>query len=126
LIYEQISAYIATMKRKPGALLPLEADICIAARRFNHEFHGFELAKRLADGNASKRLTAYGTLYRALARLEGMGLLTSQWEDPHVAASEGRPLRRLYRLTELGARAVAEPTTERAVGARQRRRWVPA
>src|SRR5437773_5420094 len=52
------------VKRKPGALLPLEVDICATARRLRREFHGFELAKSLADGNESKRLTAYGTLYR--------------------------------------------------------------
>src|SRR5262249_15350086 len=81
---------LRTVKRKPGALLPLEADICAAARRVRREFHGFELAKSLADRSdttrpsavRSRQLTAYGTLYRALARLEEMGLLTSRWEDP--------------------------------------------
>jgi DNA-binding PadR family transcriptional regulator len=114
------------MKRKPGALLPLEVDICVMARRLKHEFHGFELAKRLADRREGKRLTAYGTLYRALARLESMGLLTSRWEDPQIAADEGRPLRRLYRLTDVGQRAVAESASRDAVRTAQRRRWVPA
>lgn len=114
------------MKRKPGALLPLEVDICAAARRLRREFHGFELAKSLADGNASKQLTAYGTLYRALGRLEDMGLLTSRWEDPQAAADEGRPLRRLYRLTDLGKRALAGAAAERVVRAGHRRKWVPA
>src|SRR5437773_1897406 len=54
------------VKRKPGALLPLEVDICVAARRLRREFHGFALAKSLADGDDRKRSIAYGTLYRAL------------------------------------------------------------
>jgi PadR family transcriptional regulator, regulatory protein PadR len=43
-----------------------------------------------------------GTLYPILARLERAGWLSSSWEeiDP---ATEGRPRRRLYRLTGAGA-----------------------
>ena len=113
------------MKRKRGALLPLEVDICAAARRLRREFHGFELAKSLADGEDRKRLTAYGTLYRALGRLEALGLLTSRWEEPQ-AADAGRPLRRLYRLTDLAERALAESAAQRVVRAGHRRKWVPA
>jgi len=114
------------MKRKPGALLPLEVDICTAARRLRREFHGFELAKSLADGSDSKRLTAYGTLYRALGRLEDMGLLTSRWEDPQEA-DVGRPLRRLYHLTDAGRRALAESAAaSAAVRAARRRKLAPA
>jgi PadR family transcriptional regulator PadR len=102
---------LADVKRRPGVLLPLEVDICAAARRLRREFHGFELAKSLADGSDSKRLTAHGTLYRALGRLEDMGLLTSRWEDPE-AVDGGRPLRRLYRLTDQGTHALAEATAE--------------
>jgi PadR family transcriptional regulator PadR len=113
------------VKRKPGALLPLEVDICAAARRLRREFHGFALAKSLADGDDRKRLIAYGTLYRALGRLEAMGMLTSRWEEPQEA-DEGRPLRRLYRLTDLGERALAESAAQRVGRAGHRRKWVPA
>jgi PadR family transcriptional regulator PadR len=90
------------------------------------EFHGFALAKALADGDDRKRLTAYGTLYRALGRLEEMGVLTSRWEKPQEA-DEGRPLRRLYRLTDLGERALAESAAQQQVArAEHRRKWVPA
>jgi PadR family transcriptional regulator PadR len=43
-----------------------------------------------------------GTMYPALIRLEAAGWLESRWEtiDP---ALEGRPRRRLYRLTGVGA-----------------------
>ena len=57
--------------------------------------HGFELCA--ATGLPS------GTVYPILARLEGMGWLESEWEEPEVHVPAGRPRRRYYRLTEDGA-----------------------
>ena len=109
------------MRRKPSALVPLEESICIAAahlrRRGTDEFHGYELAKQLADDRQKKLLIGYGTLYRALNRLEEMGLLESHPEDPEIAARERRPGRRLYRLTEAGMEKVRE------LPARVSRKW---
>jgi DNA-binding PadR family transcriptional regulator len=120
------------MRRKPGVLLPLEIAICVAAADLMTtgitEFHGYELAKRLADATHHRLLTAYGTLYRTLGRLEHMGLLESRWEDPEIPARENRPGRRLYTLTGAGEAAAREAqhiATERALR-RRRRRWVPA
>jgi PadR family transcriptional regulator, regulatory protein PadR len=102
------------MRRKPGALVPLESAILRAAADLQRgqakEFHGYQIAKHVADVSDNRLLTAHGTLYRALGRLEAMGLLESRWEDPHIAAADSRPLRRLYRLTTAGAAAVSEPT----------------
>jgi PadR family transcriptional regulator PadR len=120
------------MRRKPGTLLPLETAICVTAaallRHGAREFLGYDIAKRLAEADDRRLLTAYGTLYRALGRLQQMGLLRSRWEDPEIPARENRPGRRLYSLTALGevaardARELApNPTLRRA-----RRRWVPA
>ena len=93
-------------RRKPGTLLPLEIDILGAALRLREDgdesVHGFGLAQTLRDRSGSRALTAHGTLYKALGRLEERGLLSSRWEDP--AAAEGRPRRRLYALTADGAR----------------------
>jgi DNA-binding PadR family transcriptional regulator len=120
------------MRRKPGHLVPLEVAICDAAARLRRrgieEFHGYEIAKRIGEDTDAKLLTAYGTLYRALSRLESMGLLRSRWEDPHIAARENRPGRRLYSLTGLGeealeaARSLASSTAPK----RARRKLVPA
>ena len=92
-------------------MLPLEASILtIAAERSragSGAVHGFELAKRLRDGEGSRRLTAHGTLYKALSRMEEAGWLTSAWEDPDVAVTEGRPRRRLYSITADGRAALA-------------------
>ena len=52
------------------------------------------------EHRGSKALTGHGTLYKALGRLEELGLLASRWEDPE--AVEGRPRRRLYELTGRG------------------------
>ena len=92
-------------------MLPLEAGILESGlalhRRGSPRFHGFQLAKEIADTAGARRLTAHGTLYKALGRLDERGLLTSAWEDPQVAADEGRPRRRLYEVTGAGARALA-------------------
>jgi PadR family transcriptional regulator, regulatory protein PadR len=92
-------------RRKPGTLLPLETEILEVAlsmlRSGETTFHGFGLAQAMREHSASRSLTAHGTLYKALGRLEEFGLLTSRWED--AAAAEGRPRRRLYELTRQGA-----------------------
>ena len=122
---------IGDVRRKPGSLVPLERAICETAaglyRSGIEEFHGYELAKRLGDVADKKLLTAYGTLYRALGRMEQMGLLKSRWEDPAVPARENRPGRRLYRLTAAGEAAAREASLEDAASARRvRRRLSPA
>jgi PadR family transcriptional regulator PadR len=95
-------------RRKPGSLLPLEVSILAACRDAGTPgVHGFALARRIADAEESRRLTATGTLYRVLHRLDGGGLIENWWEDPNDAAAAGRPLRRLYRITGAGATALA-------------------
>jgi DNA-binding PadR family transcriptional regulator len=97
-------------RRKPGTLLPLELDILVAALSSrdggDESFHGFGLAQTLRERRGSRALTAHGTLYKALGRLEDRGLLASRWEEP--PAAEGRPRRRLYTLTAEGERAARE------------------
>ncbi len=114
------------MRRKPGALVPLEFAICVSAadlmRNGMREFHGYEIAKHLADVSDRRLLTAYGTLYRALARLEHMGLLTSRWEDPDIPARESRPGRRLYMLTVAGEKALKDARAREKITATKRAR----
>jgi PadR family transcriptional regulator len=114
------------MRRKPGHLVPLEATILLCAARLHHkgrtEFHGYEIARHVAEDSDHRLLTAYGTLYRALGRLEAMGLLESRWEDPHIPARENRPGRRLYVLTADGEVAARE--ARKTVAAKPVRRAV--
>ena len=120
------------MRRKPGALVPLEIEICICAAQFvkrgAEQFHGYEMAKQLAEATDHDSLAAYGTLYRALARLVDMGMLTSRWEDAALAADANRPRRRLYSLSAEGLAAAREAQRVRrvAVAARSRKGWAPA
>jgi PadR family transcriptional regulator PadR len=100
------------MRRKTGAILPLEVAILEASAELRRagepEVHGYLLAKLVQDLRHARRLTAYGTLYKALTRLERQGYLASRWEDPLAAAAEGRPRRRFYRLTLEGEGALSE------------------
>jgi len=106
------------MRRKPGSLVPLEVAICEVAivlqQRGVTTFHGYSIAKELQHAGDTKLLTAYGTLYRALDRLEQMGLLRSEMEDPHIAAKESRPGRRLYQLTPNGETVLSDTDAAKA------------
>lgn len=100
------------MRRKAGTIVPierqiLEASVLLRARGLD-EAHGFLIARTIGDQAASRRLTAYGTLYKALDRLERAGLLESRWEEPQDAAEAARPRRRFYRITSMGESAMAE------------------
>ena len=61
----------------------------------------------IRDNAGAGRLTAHGTLYKALGRLADAGLLEYRWEDAEPALAEGRPRRRLYQITSAGQRALA-------------------
>ena len=81
------------------------------------DLYGLKIAK------AAGRPT--GSVFPILARLEGCGWVTSEWEtsDP----SERGPRRRFYRLSPDGAElAAALLTRRRARAARQALRPVPA
>ncbi len=100
------------MRRKPGTILPLEIAILEAGValkvRGSQEFHGYLIASAVKDRADSRTLTAHGTLYKALDRMQKAGLLASRWEDPAVAAAAERPRRRLYEVTIAGEAALAD------------------
>jgi PadR family transcriptional regulator, regulatory protein PadR len=108
-------------RRKPGALVALEVEILHGAlsmqRAGERYFHGFGLAQAMGN-DAGSRLIGHGTLYKALARLEEMGLLISHWEQnpPH-----GRPRRRQYELTASGTKAAVASQNETREPAVRRR-----
>lgn len=98
------------MRRKVGTLVPLEVAILEALLELRErgatEAHGFRIAKEMQDGEGARRLTAHGTLYKAVGRLEKAGYLVSRWEEPGDVEL-GRPRRRLYHVTAEGERAYA-------------------
>jgi len=94
--------------RPKSRLLDLEYQILeasIALERDAEPVYGFALAKWLASNRAGRdTLIGHGTLYKALARLVKMGMLSARWEE---LVEAGRPRRRLYDLTPDGVRAHA-------------------
>jgi Transcriptional regulator PadR-like family len=71
------------------------------------EFFGYLLAKRLTGQTDGGSLARDGTVYKILARLEGSGLLARRWEELNAESINGRPVRRLYRVTAQGFEALA-------------------
>lgn len=110
------------MRRKDDQLIPLEVAVLEAAialrKRGTTAFHGYSLAKAIKTAADSRLLTAHGTLYRALHRMEHAGLIEGFWEEPSEAAVEGRPRRRLYRLAALAEVALARERARRRAGRR--------
>jgi len=89
------------MRRKRGVLLPIECSILKVAvqlyRQGVKEFYGFQIAKEIKDVEGARRLTSFGTLYRALGRLQKQGFLCSRWEES-LPTEQNRPRRRYYRI----------------------------
>lgn len=103
------------MRRKAGTLTPIEQSILAAAMQLlgqgSQEFHGFQVAKVVQAQQDTRLVAGHGTLYRALARLEKQGFLSSWWEDPDFAVQQNRPRRKLYELTATGEAAASSEVT---------------
>lgn len=100
-------------RRKAGTLLPLEVRILETAQKAQSDgtpMYGFALASALSE-DGGKALAGHGTLYKALGRLADAGFLETEWEDPDVAEAEGRPRRRLYRISSRGSAALTVTQT---------------
>ena len=105
------------MRRKPGALLPLEVAILDAGLELQGpeptRFHGFQLAKAMQERQGARRLTAHGTLYKALGPIATNGLNLTKiesrparerpWDYYFYADVEGDPADPRYHsaITEL-------------------------
>ena len=96
--------------------MPLEREILRCAeslqKRGVDQFYGYAIAKEMRTQKGAKALIGYGTLYKALQRLEAAKLLDSYWEDAREAAAEGRLRRRMYRLTRAGQQDAAVAALE--------------
>lgn len=101
----------------PKASRPTENVVAIFSAMLEQptrSWYGLQLSKRTGIGSA--------TIYAALTRLERDGLLEASWEavDP---AAEGRPRRRLYKLTALGEPAAAKMLAEYQPRLRPTKAW---
>lgn len=77
----------------PRMTIPTQYVLATLLAEPDRECYGAEIG--VAAGLAS------GTIHPILARLEGVGWLTSRWEQVNPSAA-GRPARRYYRLTPDG------------------------
>ncbi|MFE3219893.1 PadR family transcriptional regulator [Streptomyces antimycoticus] len=67
--------------------------------------HGYAIITAVQQRSGGVLDLRTGTIYPALNKLEGLGLLTSSWE------SVGERRRRCYQLTDTGRRSLAEERT---------------
>ena len=82
-------------------------DLLVLATLRRGALHGYGIVEQLRGTSEGAFDLAEGTIYPALYRLEGAGLLASKW------MSLGGRRRRVYRLTSRG----------RATLARERKEW---
>src|SRR3954464_15282706 len=80
----------------PRMTIPTQLVIEALLGESGRELYGLEIGERAGLRS--------GTVHPILARLEGVGWLTSRWEDVDPQ-TEGRPPRRYYRLTAEGAQS---------------------
>jgi poly-beta-hydroxybutyrate-responsive repressor len=76
------------------------------------EAHGYELAENVSVFGFDH--SDPGALYRALRKLERLGLVSSSWQP-----SDSGPPRRVYALTEIGVAELDLRATELAEGERR-------
>jgi len=103
------------MEREPRMTLQTQAVLAVLLDHPSADHYGLEISKRA-------KLPS-GTIYPILARLQKAGWVTSSWEELDPQA-EGRPARRLYRLTQSGAERARQAQAETV--SRIAPRWVPA
>lgn len=79
-----------------------DLDLLLLAVLRGRPRHGYELIAELRERSGGTFDLPEGTVYPALHKLEGAGLVASDWDTV-----DGRK-RRTYRLTAAGATALAE------------------
>jgi DNA-binding PadR family transcriptional regulator len=81
-------------------------DLLVLATLRHGALHGYGIVEQLRGASEGAFDLAEGTVYPALYRLEGAGLLASKW------TSLGGRRRRVYRLTSRGRAALARERKE--------------
>lgn len=83
------------------------------------ESYGYAILRRIAELSGGELRWSDGMLYPLLHRLERLGHVESSWDASH----SGRP-RKLYRLSDQGAAALAEQRAQwRVVSATLQQAW---
>lgn len=70
--------------------------------------HGYEIANKLSEfGIFINGIGQMGNLYRLLAQLENMGLVTTDWDT-----ETSGPAKKVYKITEYGLEVLGNYTRE--------------
>jgi len=67
--------------------------------------HGYGIARRIEQTSEHQLAIKYGTIYRALMKLEQEGYIASEW-----GASDNNRRARFYKLTRAGRKRLAKTT----------------
>lgn len=85
------------------------------------ESYGYAILQRIGDLSDGELQWSDGMLYPLLHRLERLGYVDAAWDSSHP----GRP-RKLYRLSESGARVLAEQRAQwGVVSSALQHAWTP-
>jgi transcriptional regulator len=93
------------MARAPEDLLPGTLDLLILKAVSLGELHGYGVLLRLQQITGGQLGLEQGALYPALYRLEGQGLLDTEW-----GTSENNRRAKYYRLTATGRKRLRAET----------------
>ena len=95
------------MSSKPASLLQGTLDLIVLQLLRAEPTNGYELAQRIEALSRDVLSVNAGSLYPALYRLEGRGLIRAQWEE----SKTGRRVK-VYALTAAGRKQLAEQRDE--------------
>ncbi|HEX4037478.1 MAG TPA: PadR family transcriptional regulator [Acidobacteriaceae bacterium] len=90
-----------------GEALKGHLDLLLLAALEGRPAHGYAVVETLRRRSAGTFDLPEGTLYPALHRLEGAGLVSSRWTE-----ESGRRRRRVYQLTTQGRKRLAKRQAE--------------
>ena len=99
--------YRTVMAFDPVSVRQGTLDMLILKALSLQENHGWGIAERIQQISRATLQVQQGSLYPALHRLEGRGLLASAWRP-----SEDNRKAKYYRLTATGRRALAQESVE--------------
>ena len=117
---------MAKERLDPNKLLPLTSSVFhILLALSDGDLHGYGIMQEVAEHTAGEIRLGPGTLYGAIKRLLGSGLIVETDQRPDAKLDDQR--RRYYRLTDLG-RQVLKAEAQRIsklVSVVQRKRLLP-
>jgi DNA-binding PadR family transcriptional regulator len=110
----------------PEDLLPLRPSVFhILLALSDGDLHGYGIMQEVADHTAGQIKLGPGTLYGAIKRLRGDGLIVEADERPDPELDDER--RRYYRLTDFGQKVLKAEVQRisKMVSVAQRKRLIP-